>query len=133
MLGVERLLEEAFELLFELRLLFLSARLPLLLLLFKVVNLLLKHLNVQLELLLDLDVVTDLCLIVLKLLLILLRGQVKRLERAGKVTCGSIVHIETTWSQMLGGLIRTGFLLLLESELHKVIELCLNVGEDSET
>lgn len=74
MLGVERLLEEAFELLFELRLLFLSARLPLLLLLFKVVNLLLKHLNVQLELLLDLDVVTDLCLIVLKLLLILLRG-----------------------------------------------------------
>ena len=101
LLRLESLLEAALEFLFELCLLFLSARFPLLLLLFKIINLLLEHLDVQLELLLDLDMVTDLGLVVLQLLLILLRGQVKRLERAGELASRPIVYVETTWSKML--------------------------------
>ena len=97
--------------------LFCSADLPFLLLLFQVVNLLLKHLNVQLELLLHLDMVTDLSLIVLQLLLILLWRQIERLERAGELASRSIIYIETTRSKVL---VFAGawVLLLFESELH---------------
>ena len=61
-----------------------------------VVDLFLKHLNVQFELLLDLDMVSHLSLIVLELLFVLLRWQIKRVECRGEFRCGSIVHIEAS-------------------------------------
>ena len=73
---------------------------PLLLLFFKIINLLLEHFDVKLELLLHLNVVTYLRLIVLQLLLILLRRQVKGVERRFELTSSSIVDIKAPWSMM---------------------------------
>lgn len=54
-------------------------KLQLLLLLFKLVDLFLKHLNVQFQLLLNFYVVSHLCLVDLQLALVLLGRQVERL------------------------------------------------------
>lgn len=64
-----------FEFLLQGRLLLDGLGLPLFLLLLQVVDLLLQHLYVQLQLLLDLDMVSNLSFVVLQLRLILLRRQ----------------------------------------------------------
>ena len=48
----------------------------------------------QFELLFDLNMVSNLGLIVLELLFILLRRQIKRVECRGEFRCGPIIHIE---------------------------------------
>ena len=74
------LLELKLEFLFEGSFILGTLCFPFLFLFLKVVDLFLKHLNVQFELLLDLDMVSHLGLIVLELLFVLLRRQVKRVE-----------------------------------------------------
>ena len=64
-----------FEFLLQGRLLLDALGFPLFLLLLQVVDLLLQHLYVQLQLLLDLDMVSNLSFVVLQLRLILLRRQ----------------------------------------------------------
>ena len=73
LLGLHQFLEAAFKLLFELGFFFLRSGFPVFLLLLEVINLFLEHLNMQLKLLLNFDVVAYLCFVVLKLLLVLLR------------------------------------------------------------
>ena len=131
LLSFHQLLEAAFKLLFELGLLFLGTCFPLFFLLFEVVNLLLQHLNVQLQLLLNFDMVANLRFVVLQLLLVLLGRQVEGVEGAGELTCCPIVDIEATWSMLV--LARARILLLLKSELHEIFELGLDVGEDGQT
>ena len=70
-----------FEFLLEGRLFLDALGFPLLLLLLQIVDLLLQHLDVQLKLLLDLDMVSNLGFVVLELGLVLLRWQLDRVER----------------------------------------------------
>ena len=65
LLLLHKLLETVFEFLLKGCFFFLSLGLPLLLFFFQVVDLLLEHLDVQFELLLDFDMVTDLGFVVL--------------------------------------------------------------------
>ena len=130
LLRLHQLLEAAFKLLFELGLFFLRPNFPVLLLLLEVVDLLLEHLNVQLELLLDLDVVSHLRLVVLQLLLVLLGRQVEGVEGAGELARGSVVHIEAPRSVLV--LVGPLVLLLLQSELHQVFKLGLDVRQDGQ-
>lgn len=66
---------------------------PLSLLLFKIINLLLKNLDVQLELLFNFNVVSDLSLVNLQLSFVLLWREVQRLERGGEVRCRTTVQV----------------------------------------
>ena len=91
---------------------------PLFLLLLEIVDLLLEHLDVQLQLLLHLDVVTHLRLIVLQLLLVLLRWQVQRVERGGELARGPIVHVEAARSVVPASARIRCIFLLFEPELH---------------
>ena len=54
---------------------------PLFLLLLQIIDLLLQDFDVQLELLLDFNVVSDFCLVILQLRLVLFWGQINRVER----------------------------------------------------
>jgi len=90
------LLELKFEFLFEGSFILGTLCLPFLFFFLKVVNLFLKHLNVKLELLFDLDMVSHFGLIVLELLLILLGRQIKRVECRSEFRCGPIVHIKAS-------------------------------------
>ena len=81
LLLLHKLLETVFEFLLEGCLFFDALGFPLLLLLLQIVDLLLQHLDVQLKLLLDLDMVSNLGFVVLELGLVLLRWQLDRVER----------------------------------------------------
>ena len=72
LLLLHKLLETVFEFLLEGCLLLDTLRFPLFLLLLQIVDLLLQHLDMQLELLLNLDMVSNLSFVVLELRLVLL-------------------------------------------------------------
>ena len=127
LLLLHQLLETVLEFLFELSLFLQWLGFPVFLFLFQVVNLLLKHLNMQLELLLHLDVVTQIRLIILQLRLVLFRGQVQRVEGRSEVTCSPIVIIKAPVAVWLV-LSRPWVFLFLQPVLHKVIKFGLYVG-----
>ena len=81
----------------------------------------------QLELLLNLDVVTQIRLVILQLRLVLFRGQVQRVEGRSEVTCRPIVVIKAPVPVWLV-LSRPRVFLLFQPVLHKVIEFGLYVG-----
>lgn len=120
-----------FEFLLKLALFLLGARLPVFLFPFKVVDFLLEHLDVQLELLLHLYMVSHLRLIILQLLLILLGWQVQRVERRRKLTRRPVVDIRIEAIRLL--LARTNVLFFFKPELHQVFKLGLDVGQNGET
>lgn len=101
--------------------------LPFLFLSFEVVNLFLKDLDVELELLLDLDVVADLGLVLLQLRLVLLR-RVQRVERRRDLRHGTGDAACT--AALPSADLR--IFLLLKPVLDEVLELGLDVGDDGE-
>jgi len=131
LLYLHQFLEATFELLLKLCLFLLISCLPVFFLLLEVVDLLLEHLDVQLQLLLDFDVVTHLRLVVLELLLVLLGWEVEGVEGAGELARRPVVHVEAPWAVLV--LPASCVFLLLQSELHEVLKLGLNIGENGET
>ena len=71
-------------------------------------------------------------LIVLQLLLILLRRQIQRVECRCKLTRRPIIHIETPMAYSMPVPTRSCLLLFFKPELHKVLKLGLDVGNDGE-
>ena len=83
----------------------------------------------QFELLLDLYMVSYLGLIVLELLFVFLRRQVKRVECRGEFRCGPIVHVKAS---MIPVSVRVWFFLLLKPQLHEVLKFGLDVCENGQ-
>lgn len=116
-----------FEFLLELLFLLGALGLPFFFLFFQVVDFLLQHLDVQFQLLLDFDMVTNFGLIVLQLSFVLFGWEVDGVESGGELRGGSVVE------SILGRLLTvTTVLFFLKPELHEVVELGLDVCEDGE-
>ena len=123
-----------FELLLEGCLLLDTLRFPLFLLLLQVVDLLLKHLDVQLELLLNLDMVSNLSLVVLELRLVLLGWQLYRVERGSELASSIVEPIKATTVMTIvptAG-VRLVF-ILFKPALHDIFELGLDVAKNGQT
>ena len=131
LLLLHKLLETVFEFLLEGCLLLDTLRFPLFLLLFQVVYLLLQHLDVQLELLLNLDMVSNLSLVVLKLRLVLLGWQLYRVERGSELASSIVEPIKATTVMTIvptAG-VRLVF-ILFKPALHDILELGLDVAKN---
>ena len=134
LLLLHKLLETVFELLLEGCLLLDTLRFPLFLLLLQVVDLLLKHLDVQLELLLNLDMVSNLSLVVLELRLVLLGWQLYRVERGSELASSIVEPIKATTVMTIvptAG-VRLVF-ILFKPALHDILELGLDVAKNGQT
>jgi len=102
--------------------------LELLFLLLELLNTLVEHLDVQFQLLLDFDMVSHFCFVLLELLLVLFWRQVDRLESRRKTSLVKIsdtasVGVEVAVSELVEAMVGCSFTLLL------VIALILNLHE----
>ena len=134
LLLLHQLLETQLELFLVAGFVFGGLDLPLFLFFLKVVYLLLEHLDVQFELLLDLDVISDFGLVLLELCLVLLGRQIDRVERRCELRDGTHAHVKMPVFTPLSIVSRRSVLLLLfKPELHKVLKLGLDICQDSQT
>ena len=134
LLLLHKLLETVLEFLFE-GCLFLDAfRFPLFLLLLQIVDLLLKHFDVQLELLLNLDMVSNFSFIVLELRLVLLRWQLQRVERRSELASRIVEPIKATTEMTIvpSAWVRLVF-ILFKPALHDILEFGLDVAKNGQT
>ena len=111
-----------------------TLRFPFFLLLLQIVDLLLQHLDMQLELLLNLDMVSNLSFVVLELRLVLLGRQLYRVERGSELASSIVEPIKATTVMTIvptAG-VRLVF-ILFKPALHDVLKLGLDVAKNGKT